>query len=69
LDEIGCLRVLVQGAGLVFLNPDADQLPRDVVPLGQSMQRLTSKELLGNLTLELNAMGTLLSHGLHPSKA
>jgi len=33
------------------------------------MQRLTTDELLGNLALEGDAMGTMLGHGFHPLKA
>jgi hypothetical protein len=69
LDQIGGTGIVIEGAGLVSLNPDANELARDVMSLGESMQRLPGNELLGNLALELDAVGTVLGHGLHPSKA
>src|SRR5579864_7646507 len=33
------------------------------------MQRLAANELLGNLSLEGDAVGTMLGHGFHPLKA
>src|SRR5713226_10357347 len=51
------------------LNPDANQLTRDIMPLGKRVQALPSNELLPDLPLELNAVGTLSGHGFHPLKA
>jgi len=46
-----------------------DQLPRDVVPLGQRVQRLTGDEFLGDLSLERRAVRSVLRHGFHPPEA
>src|SRR6266576_1134736 len=61
--------VFVQGARCILLNPDANQLTRDIMPLGKRVQALHGNELLGGLPLELNAVGTLWGHGFHPLKA
>jgi hypothetical protein len=34
LDHVGRLRLVVEGAFLVFADPDTDQIARDVVTLG-----------------------------------
>ena len=52
-----------------LLNPDANQLTRDIMPLGKRVQALPGNELLRDLPLELNAVGTLSGHGFHPLKA
>ena len=47
-------------SGFILLNPDANQLTRDIMPLGKSAYRLSpGNELLRDLPLELNAVGTL----------
>jgi hypothetical protein len=46
LQQVGCLYVVIQPAGLKLANPDPDQLPRYVVPLRQCVQRLSRDELL-----------------------
>src|SRR5262249_30664272 len=51
------------------VNPDSNQLTRDIMPLGKRVQALPGNELLRDLPLELNAVGTLSSHGFHPLKA
>jgi hypothetical protein len=56
-------------AGFILLNPDADQLTRDIMPLGKRVQALPGNELLRDLPLELDAVGTLSGHGFHPLKA
>ena len=67
LEEIGCLGVFVQGTGFIPLNPDADQLTRDIMPLRKRLQALAGNKLLRDLPLELDAVGALLSgHGFHP---
>jgi uncharacterized membrane protein YedE/YeeE len=63
LDEIGCGGVFVQGASLVPLNPDPDQIARKVVAFRQTVQRLAGQKLLGDLTLEFDAVGSVLRHG------
>jgi hypothetical protein len=50
LEQIGGLDVLVEGAGLVLLNPYADQIAADVVALRQPVQCLAGEKLLGDLT-------------------
>jgi len=51
LDHVGRLRFVVEGAFLVFADPDTDQIARDVVTLGQAMQLLPRDELLRDLVL------------------
>jgi hypothetical protein len=63
LNEVGGLGVVVEGACLVLRNPDSDQVARDVMALGQAMQGPASEELLGDLTLERNAVGSVSRHG------
>jgi hypothetical protein len=58
-----------EGASFILLNPDANQLTRDIMPLGKRVQALPGNELLRDLPLELNAVGTLSGHGFHPLKA
>src|SRR5215470_4124656 len=58
-----------KAAGFILLNPDPDQLTRDIMPLGKRIQALPGNELLRDLPLELNAVGTLSGHGFHPLKA
>src|SRR5256884_10019181 len=41
----------------------------DIMPLGKRVQALPGNELLRDLPLELNAVGTLSGHGFHPLKA
>ena len=64
LDEVGRSGIFVEGARLVPLNPDPDQIARNVVALRQTVQCLASKELLCDLTLKFDAMGSVLCHGL-----
>src|SRR5260221_8494161 len=42
---------------------------RRIMPLGKRVQALPGNELLRDLPLELNAVGTLSGHGFHPLKA
>jgi hypothetical protein len=53
----------------ILLSPDSNQLTRDIMPLGKRVQALPGNELLRDLPLELNAVGTLSGHGFHPLKA
>jgi hypothetical protein len=64
LEQIGSGRILVEDASLVSLNPEADQIARDVEALRQPMERLAGEKLLSNLALELDAVGTMPGHGL-----
>src|SRR5512132_3194329 len=62
LQQVGSSRILVEGAGLVLRDPDADQIARDVVALGETMERLTGDELLRHLPLEPDAVTPVLGH-------
>jgi hypothetical protein len=64
LDQIGSTGVVVESAGFVLCDPDPDQIAAQVVPFRQTMQRLASEEFLGDLALERDAVGSMLScHG------
>jgi hypothetical protein len=52
LEQVGCLHIVVQSTRFELADPDTDQLARDVVPLGQRVQRLAPDELLSNLPFE-----------------
>src|SRR5262249_55657717 len=58
-----------KGVRFILLNLDANQLTQDIMPLGNRVQDLPRNELLRDLPLELNAVGTLSGHGFHPLKA
>src|SRR5512132_2666283 len=62
LQQVGSSRILVEGAGLVLRDPDADQIARDVVALGDTMERLPGNELLRHLPLALDAVTPVLGH-------
>jgi hypothetical protein len=54
----------------MLLNPDADQLAREIVSFGELIAGLPSHILLHYLPLELDAVTTLLScHRSHLSEA
>src|SRR5258707_4870494 len=61
-------RVAVEPAGLVLGDPDLNQVTADAVALGEGVGRLSAQELLDDLTLELDRMRAVLSHGLSPRK-
>ena len=42
LDRRGRSRIFVEGARLILLHPDPDQVAREVVAMGETVQRLTS---------------------------
>ena len=42
LDRAGRLGVLVEGAGLIFVHPNPDQGAGEVVPTGQTVERLAT---------------------------
>src|SRR6478672_8095399 len=70
MQEVSSLDIRVQAAGFILLNPNADQLAREIVPLGEPIKGLPSNVLLHHLPLKLDAVRTLLSgHGFHLSKA
>src|SRR5262249_233477 len=68
LQEIGCADVVLEGASFVLRDPDADKITGQVVALRQRMQGLARNVFLGDLTLEFDAVGAVLSHGFHPWK-
>jgi hypothetical protein len=43
LKEVGRRGVLVEGAGLIPIDPDADQIARDVVAFLQTVERFASQ--------------------------
>jgi hypothetical protein len=61
--------VFAQGAGLILLKPAADQLTRNIMSLGKRVQALPGNELLRDLPLERDAVGTLSGHGFYSLKA
>src|SRR5438034_7720199 len=70
MQQVSSLGIRVQAAGFILLNPNADQLAREIVPLGEPIKGLPSNVLLHHLPLKLDAVRTLLSgHGFHLSKA
>src|SRR5258707_4796688 len=70
MQEVSSLGIRVQAARFILLNPSADQLAREIVPLGEPIKGLPSSVLLHHLPLKLDAVRTLLSgHGFHLSKA
>ena len=68
LDRVGGGCIVVERASLVFLHPDAQEVARGVMALGQAEQRLARRVLLYDLALECDAVGTMSVHGLHPPK-
>src|SRR5258705_11508784 len=70
MQEVSSLGIRVQAACFILLNPNADQLAREIMPLGEPIKGLPSNVLLHHLPLKLDAVRTLLSgHGFHLSKA
>ncbi len=61
--------VLAKSTGFLLLNPDADKLAREIMPLGGPVKGLSGNELLRDLPLERDAVRTLSGHGFHFSKA
>ncbi len=60
---------IVEGAGLVFVDPGMDRVAGDVVTLRQTVQGVAGQKLLRDLPPELDAVGSVSRHGFHPSKA
>jgi hypothetical protein len=69
LKEIGGFSVLVEFAGLILGDPDADQVARQLVPPPESMQAFARDVFLRNLALERDAVGTVSGQGFHPLEA
>src|SRR5499433_3404690 len=68
MQEIGSADVVLEGASFLLRDPDADKITGQVVALRQRMQGLARNVFLGDLTLEFDAVGAVLSHGFHPWK-
>jgi hypothetical protein len=69
LKKVGRAGILIKGPSLKLLDPDSDQVARDVVAFGETVDCLARNEVLGDLSFELDAMGAVLGHGFHPLKA
>jgi hypothetical protein len=65
----GLFNVLFEGADLVLLNQDPDQIAAHIVALLEPVERLAGEKLSGDLTLEFDAVGAGFAIGFHPSKA
>jgi hypothetical protein len=48
-NKIGRSGIFIERACLKFLDPDADQVARDVVALRESVERLARNKFLGDL--------------------
>jgi hypothetical protein len=64
LEKVGGGGVFVNGADLVSLNPETDQVPRDVTARRQAMERVAGAKLLRDLAFEFDAVRAVLGHGL-----
>jgi hypothetical protein len=69
MKKIGRAGILIKCFSLELLDPDSNQVARDVVAFGKTMECLAGNEVLGDLSFELDAMGAALGHGSHPLKA
>src|SRR5258707_14560085 len=56
MQEVSSLGIRVQAAGFILLNPNADQLAREIVPLGEPIKGLPSNVLLHHLPFKLDAV-------------
>jgi hypothetical protein len=54
--------VFIERAGLKLLDPDPDQVARNVVAFRSTVSRLARNEFLDDLPFEFDAMGTVLGH-------
>ena len=61
--------VLVERAGLGLLDPDTDQVAREIVAAPQRMQALAGRILGDDLALELDAVAAVSGIGILPQKA
>src|SRR6478752_6211296 len=66
--KIGRAGILIKGPSLKLLDPDSDQVARDVVAFGETVECLARNEVQGDLSFELDAMDAVLGHGFHPLK-
>src|SRR6185312_130922 len=69
LKKIGRAGILIKGPSLKLLDPDSDQVARDVVAFGETVECLARNEVQGDLSFELDAMDAVLGHGFPPLKA
>ncbi len=50
LKKIGSAGILIKGPGLKLLDPDSDQVARDVVALGETVECFARNEVQGDLS-------------------
>lgn len=68
VDQVGGVRLIVERAGLVLLEPDANQSAGNVMAFRQTMQGLAGQILLYDLALELDTVTPVRGHGLSLSE-
>ena len=54
---------------LNLLDPNSDQVARDIVAFGECVERIACNKLLSDLPLEFDAVRGVFGHGVHPLKA
>ena len=59
--EVSRSGVFIERAGLKLLDPDSDQVARNVVAFRETVERLARNEFLGDLPFEFDAMGRCLA--------
>jgi hypothetical protein len=64
LKEVGRRGVVVEGAGQIPFDPDANQIARDIVTFLQTVELIAGQKLLRDLTLKFDAAGSMLGHEL-----
>lgn len=64
LDRVRCDGFVVKRSGLELLDPDTDQIARQLMSIGQAVERLAGKILLHDLTIELDSACAMSNHGL-----
>ena len=69
LEEVGRSDVFVEGTALISFDPDTNEIARNIMALLQSVERLVTQKLLSDLTLELDAMGSIVGHVVRPLEA
>lgn len=57
-------RLPLSNARFTFRRPETDKVAWDIVLGGESQEAFARNELLGDLTFELDAAGTVFGHGL-----
>ena len=67
--QLGRRHVRIERAGLRLVDPDPDQVARQVMASAKGTERLSSMTLGDNLALELDAVAAVSGHRLSPQKA